>query len=302
VAEGLVSIILLIRFFRQGKIKPRNFSFSLLKESVSYGLPLIGFELSALLLTTGDRFLLQYFLDSEAVGIYSASYNLVKYLVDFFADACRLAAMPLFILIWEKEGKEKTQNFLSSVLRIYFMISIPIIFAVSFIGRDLLILIASKKFEVGYTILPLLIIGYVIHKANFLYAAGLFLLKKTGTLFIIYMSSTIINIVLNILLIPIWGLYGAASATLSAFIFEVILLVSISFRKVSLKLPVYNLIKYAAISIVMIFAMLSINNVGSAQIFLRIGVGILTYFCGILLFETQVRTELGIQMHKIFAK
>ena len=49
------------------------------------------------------------------------------------------------------------------------MLGIPIIFAVAFIGRDMLILIASKKFEGGYVILPFIVIGYVIHKANFLF-------------------------------------------------------------------------------------------------------------------------------------
>ena len=75
-SDGLFFFMLLIKFLRQGKIRPRSFSISLFKESISFGLPLIGFELSALLLMTGDRYLLQYFLGAEAVGIYSASSNL----------------------------------------------------------------------------------------------------------------------------------------------------------------------------------------------------------------------------------
>jgi len=301
-SEGLFSFILLIKFIQQGKIKPKCFSISLFKESISFGLPLIGFELSALLLMTGDRFLLQYFLGAEAVGIYSASSNLTKYLVDFFAEALKLAVMPIFISIWEKQGKEETQHFLSSVLKMYFMIGIPIIFAVSFIGRDLIVLLASKKFEGGYIILPFIVTGYVIHKANFLYGAGLYLKKKTGTLLIIIFSSAIINIILNILLIPLWGLLGAAITTVTAFIFEVILLVSISFRTINIKLPIYTFIKYVAISIVMVCVMLSINNHSSLHAAIRIIAGFLTYLCGILLFETQVRSKAGVLFHKVFAK
>ena len=107
-SDGLFFFMLLIKFLRQGKIRPRSFSISLFKESISFGLPLIGFELSALLLMTGDRYLLQYFLGAEAVGIYSASSNLTKYLVDFFAEALKLAVMPIFISMWEKKGKEET--------------------------------------------------------------------------------------------------------------------------------------------------------------------------------------------------
>jgi len=302
ISDGLFAFILLIKFVLQGKIRLKNLSFSLFKESISYGLPLLGFELSALLLTTGDRYLIQHFLNSEAVGIYSASSNLVKYVVDFFAEAFRLAVMPLFMSIWEKKGKEETQHFLSSVLKIYFMIGIPIIFAVSFIGRDLLVLLASNKFEGGYIILPFIVSGYIIHKANFLYGAGLYLKKKTRTLLIIIFSSAIINIILNILFIPLLGLLGAAVSTLIAFVFEVILLISISFRIVNIRLPIYTLIKYAAISIVMVCVMLSIHNLGSTQTFIRIIVGFLIYISGILLLENKVRTEVGILIHKYFAR
>ena len=301
-SDGFFAFFLFFKYLQQGKIRFKNFSFPLFKESVSYGLPLIGFELSALLLTTGDRFLLQHFLGPGAVGIYSASSNLIKYLVDFFAEAFRLAVMPLFMSIWEKKGKEETQHFLSTVLRFYFMIGIPIIFAVSFIGRDLIVLLASKKFEAGYIILPFIVTGYVIHKANFLYGAGLYLKKKTGTLLIIILSSAVINIILNFLLIPLWGLLGAAVTTLIAFLFETILLISISFRTVSFKLSVYSLIKYAAISIVMVCVMLSIHNPGSAQIFIRIIAGFLLYGSGILLLDSKVRTEAGILINKIFAR
>ena len=301
-SDGLFFFMLLIKFLRQGKIRPRSFSISLFKESISFGLPLIGFELSALLLMTGDRYLLQYFLGAEAVGIYSASSNLTKYLVDFFAEALKLAVMPIFISMWEKKGKEETQQFLATVLKMYFMIGIPIIFAVSFIGRDIIVLLASKKFESGYIILPFIVTGYVIHKANFLYGAGLYLKKKTGTLLIIIFGSAIINIILNIFLIPLWGILGAAITTVIAFIFEVILLVSISFRTINIKIPIYTFIKCVAISIVMVCVMLCINNPDSLHTAIRITAGFLTYLCGLLLFETQVRTKAGELFHKVLAK
>jgi O-antigen/teichoic acid export membrane protein len=300
--DGLTSLFLLIKFLVQGKIKPKNFSFSLFKELVSYGVPLIGFELSALLLTSGDRFVIQHFLGSAAVGIYSASYSLTKYFVEFFSSAFRLAVMPIFMSIWEKKGREETQDFLSSVLKIYLMIGIPIIFAISFLGRDIIILFASKKFEEGCVIIPFIIIGYVIYSANFIYGAGLYLSKKTTTLLIINLISASINIILNLLLIPIWGLYGAAITTLFAFIIEVILLLSISSRTVSVKLHIHNFIKYIVISIVMVFVMLSIHNLGSAQLFVQTAIGFLTYGSAILLLETQVRIKARILIYKIFAR
>ena len=188
------------------------------------------------------------------------------------------------------------------VIKMYFIIGIPIIFALSFLGHDLLVLTASKKYEEGFVVIPFIVVGYMLHKANFLYGAGLYLSKKTGTLLMIIACSAVINIILNIILIPIWGLYGAATTTLIAYLFEVILLVNVSFHKLSFKIPIYSFIKYIFISIVMVCAMLLINNLGPMQIFVRIIVGFLTYCSGILLFEAQLRTKTGILLYKIFSK
>jgi O-antigen/teichoic acid export membrane protein len=297
--DATFAFFLLFIFLRQRKIRFNHISFLLLKESISYGLPLIGLELSALLLMTGDRYLLQYFLGSAAVGIYSVSTTFTGYAVDFFSEPLRLAAMPLVMSIWEKNGKADTQKFLSSVFMFYFIIGIPIIFAFSFIGHDLIVLVASNKFVEGSTILPFIVVGYVIHKANFLYGAGLYLKKKTVVLSIIIFSSAILNILLNIILIPAFGLRGAAMTTLLAYIFETILLIKYSFRSISFKIPVFKLLKYVAISIVMVGVMLSINNLGSWQTVIRVIAGFLTYIGGILIFETDVREKAGLLLAKV---
>jgi len=280
--DFLFSIILIVTFIRMEKLALKCFSISLFRESLSYGLPLIGFELSSLLLASGDRFFVQYFMDAAAVGVYSSSYNLTSYIVDFFAAPFRMTIMPLFMSIWEKKGKKETQHFLSSMLKAYFMVGVPIIFAVSFIGRDLLVLLASKKFEEGYIIMPYIVTGLVVFKANSLYAAGLYLKKKTVTLLIVQFGAALLNILLNLLLIPQLGIVGAAIATLVAYICQVIFVMNLSFRTVSVNIPFYHLIKYTAISMIMVVVMLSINIPGATQIFVRIIAGLITYGCGIL--------------------
>ncbi len=301
-AEVLFSVFFLIKFFLQKKINLKTVSLPLVKESISYGLPLLGFEIAYLLLASGDRFLIQHFLGAAAVGIYSASYGLTNYLVEFFANPFQLAVMPLFISVWEKSGREETEKFLFSMSRFYFMIGIPIIFAVSFMGRDFLVLFASEKFEQGYVIMPFIIIGFVLYKANFLYGAGLYLKKKTNILLVIGFSSVAINLGLNVVLTPRLYLYGPAIAALVAYSVQVILLIAVSYRTVRFKLPIDMLFKSVAISIIMVIAILNINNLGTAQIFVRVGVGLLVYVSGILLLEAQIRFKAKLLFHRIFAR
>ena len=293
------ALFLLYIFLREQKIKFKCISISFLNESIAYGLPLIGLELSALLLVSGDRYILQYFLGSSAVGIYSVSTNFIIYAIDFFSEPLRLAVLPLVMSMWDKNGMQETQKFLLNVFKLYFIIGIPIIFSFSFLGRDLLVFVASSKFEEGAIILPLLVSGYVIHKANFLYGAGLYLKKKTVILSVIILCSAILNIILNMILIPNFGLKGAAISTLFSFLFETVLLIRISFRSVRFKIPLYTILKYAAISGVMVVVMLSINNLGTWQTVIRVIAGFLTYVGGILIFESEVREKAGLLLGKV---
>lgn len=301
-ADGLFAIYLAFTFFHQGKIRLTSVSMSLLKESLSYGLPLIGFELSSVLLATGDRYVIQFLLGSAAVGLYSSAYNLTSYLADFFANPFQLMIKPIFISIWEKDGREQTQQFLSKVFKIYCMVAIPIVFAVTIFGRDFLGLLASKEFEDGYVIMPYIILGYTIYKANVIYAAGLYLKKKTIAMLLIQFSSAVLNIALNFLLIPNFGLLGAAIATLVAYSFQVIFKVKIAFKIVSFRLPLYDIMKYIILSLIMVFVMLSIKNLGSALLFIRVIAGFLTYCAGIFLLENQIRMNTRILIQKIFVR
>lgn len=302
IIDGVFALVLGIKFFRQGKIRFNHFSVPLLKESISYGLPLIGLELSALLLTTGDRFLLQHFLGSGAVGLYSVSSNLVNYVVDFFADALKLAVLPILMAIWERNGKEESQQFLSLVSKIYIIVSVPIIFAVSFYGHDFIVLIASEKFAAGAVILPFIVAGHTIHKANFLFGAGLYLMKKTKALSAIIFGSALLNIILNIIFIPLLGLIGAAMTTLITFIIETILLIVVSFKTVNFKFDVHALLKYAAISMVMVGVMFTIRGSAPYQTFAKIIVGFFTYSVSLILFENEIRAKAALVFARIFNK
>jgi O-antigen/teichoic acid export membrane protein len=288
---GLFSLFLIIYYFRRGQIKLWHISVPLFKESLSYGLPLIGNELCDILLALGARFLIQYYLGASAVGIYSASYNLTSYFIEFFANPFRLAVMPLFMAIWEKKGKSETAAFLSSSMRFYFLIGIPIIFGVSFLGKEIISLLASEKYIEGAAIMPYVISGFVLYKANFLYGAGLYLKKSTTTLFVVNFSAASINIILNVILIPLWGILGSAIATLVAYLFYVVTILWVSSGTIRYKIPFEAIIKYSAISLMMVLAMLSIRHLGAAQLFVRIAVGIIIYAAGVLIFDVQIRMQ-----------
>jgi len=136
----LLQVCLFIYVFwslnRQKKFVLKSFSFALLFEAVSFGLPLIGAEMANHISNIGDRFMLQFLLGTEAVGLYAVGYGLTTHLKSLLTVGM-FVITPMYVKIWHEQGREKTEQFLNSVMDYYLMAAIPgiILFSV-FGGRD----------------------------------------------------------------------------------------------------------------------------------------------------------------------
>ena len=74
----ILSIVITIQIFKNFHLNLGLFSKKIIKEALSFGLPLILSGISAWILSFSDRYLLKYFLGNAQVGVYSASYDLVN--------------------------------------------------------------------------------------------------------------------------------------------------------------------------------------------------------------------------------
>jgi O-antigen/teichoic acid export membrane protein len=299
IVDIVTAIILMGIFARQKKIRWGHFSMPLIREALVYGFPLFGSEIAFVLLATGDRYLLQLLMDSSAVGIYSACYNVVDYAISFFCVPYRLAIMPIYMKIWEEKGALETQKFLVTMQNYYFMIGIPIVFGLVGVGQELITLLASSKYASGSTIFPYVAIGILIYNAHFMYAAGFYLIKKTTNLFKVNLAGIILNVILNLILIPIMGIMGSAVATLVAYALVAAIMMKMSFVHLKVGTDLLSVGKYLAASVVMYLVLSHIMfEFGIAQIFLKIFIGIVVYFVIILLIDANSRRVLGNLIHR----
>ena len=154
-----------------------SFSFPLLFEALSFGLPLIGAEVANHMTNIGDRFMLQFLLGTEAVGLYAVGYGLTTQLKSLLAVGM-FVLTPMYVKIWHEQGREKTEQFLSTVLDYYLMAAIPGIILFSVFGGEILVLMASTKYEQATVLMPYLAAPLVLHGAISIYTAGMFIHKK----------------------------------------------------------------------------------------------------------------------------
>ena len=213
-SAAIVVVAMAVYVLRPVKIAPCFFSSSLLKAMVLYGIPMVGYEVAGILLNIGDRYFIQWIRGAEDLGIYSAVYNLSEYVSTIIISSVSTAILPMYLRIWAEEGKESTSRFILNSLHYYLLVTLPIIAGVSTIGPELVTLLASKKYATGASIIPYLISGMVIDGTTVMFAAGLFIRKRSMSLMYIVATSAVVNVILNLLLIPSYGITGAAIATL----------------------------------------------------------------------------------------
>lgn len=258
VAETLVFLGLAwVVYGERGRARPNPASFSRLLyfELLGFGIPMmIGYELAGIVLAVGDRYVIEGILGEAPLGLYGAAYNLCQYVQGLVLASIGSAIMPIYMQMYDRQGPEETTEFIGRSLRTYALFGAPVIAGLAAVGGDLLPFLASQKYAEASVILPWVIAGMVVEGANPMLGAGLFIHRRTKTVMTIVLSSAILNIALNVLLIPRLGITGAAVATLVSYVVSASALRFAGHRLLPVALPWGTMLRAGIVSLLMYFA------------------------------------------------
>ncbi len=290
IAELSIVFIMTLILIKNNKLKLNDFSITFLKECLIFGFPLIGFEMASFLIKSADRYIIQFMIGIEAVGIYSAGSNLCQYLKDGILFPVLYAVTPLYMQLWNEEGAEKTKQFISKITNYLILLVTPVTFGFIALSKQLIIILASAKFEKSASIIPFILPGAIFWGLSPLFAAGLYIHKKTKKLTQLVFIGVGINILLNILLIPFFHLIGAAIATLSTYFIIMIMLVKISNKYLKITIQFRLLAKSIFASVIM-FLIIQYINIGTGifSLLLEICVGAFVYIVILLTIDINIR-------------
>ncbi|MCC6502890.1 MAG: oligosaccharide flippase family protein [Deltaproteobacteria bacterium] len=250
-AELIVGILLFAWFFSTHKFNLSKVSWPLTSQLLKFGAPLLITEFSYLLLTYADRYLIVMFKGAADLGVYSVGYNLASYISDMIMFSLSYAVIPIYVAIFDKEGKEKTEEFLSKCAHYILIAIIPVFFGYMAISKNLFLLLASEKYVSAASFSPVILLGSLIIGMNNIFNAGLYLKKKSKLILGIMLFTLAINVALNILLLPEYGVLGSAVATLVSAIISSVATVYYSFKHIVVRISLYDLLYYTAASAIM---------------------------------------------------
>jgi O-antigen/teichoic acid export membrane protein len=196
------------------------FDGSLLKEMVRFGLPFLPNGIAFMTIEMVDRFLVTKYLGKDVLAFYHANYKFAAVLL-LIIVGFRNAWQPFFLKIARKSDAPATY---SQVLNYYILTGAIIAVFITFFMRDFLthkyfdtFYLLGIKYWPGIDIIPWIVLSYFFYGIYTVFTPAFYITKKSQYMVLFTGSGAFINILLNIILLPQIGIWGAVVATVAAY-------------------------------------------------------------------------------------
>lgn len=210
IVEVIISGYILIKQFFRGKC---FYNKDYWKYALGFNIPLIPHYLSATILNQGDRIMIKNIVGVSEVGIYSVAYS-IGMLVQLFTNAINNSITPW---MYENLNKKNYDNIKKNINIILFSLALIIIGILFFVPEIVLIFGSKQYYSAIYIVPPIACSVYFIFLYN-VFAIPQMYFEKQKFMSIASIIAAILNIVLNMIFIKIFGYLAAGYTTLASYI------------------------------------------------------------------------------------
>jgi O-antigen/teichoic acid export membrane protein len=262
------NILFFLRHFPYLKYKS-SLSKKLIKDFFSFSLPLLVKDFFGILMARVDNIFLIYFRPLTEVAIYNAILPTVE-LLHLFSRPFAKVLFPIASEMWEMKQKNQLLFILKMIHKHLFLILVPLSMAFYLFSNQILTFIFGSDYSVGSFGLKILVFGFILAGLNMVSSSVLMGLGKTKEIAFVTISRNILNVGLNILLIPFFGkIYqgylGAIISTMIGFVITTIFFVYYLKKYLNYDHPFgtffFALVSGLATYLIAHFALISIEHV-----------------------------------------
>ncbi len=213
IAEMLSTIVLLVKAIPQMMF---HFNFPILKIALAFGFPLVFSSLGFMLLNQSDRFIIKFLLGSKHVAIYGLGYRVAGVLNMFIILPFTLG---LFPIAYKYYGQPDDTRFFSKLMTYSTFFFIWGFVFLSLFSKEIVKVFAQQEdYYSAYLVIPIILLAYVFSGMRLTASLGMMLTKNTKHIAWITIASSALNIGLNFIFIPRYGILAAAINTLVSFV------------------------------------------------------------------------------------
>ena len=211
---GIVVPFMMFQIMRGREIAFGNVSKKTISSFASYGIPLVASNVFWWILNFSDRYLINLFMGKSYTGIYAANYDLIDKSIRNIGVFFIFVASPIIMHAWATKGQKETQQLLKNVLKYLLLCMLPIVAFVSIDYRLIARILLNENYYSGIVILPIVSFAAMAFSLQQFFQYPYLLKKNTRSILLFTAISAALNLGLNVIFIPEWGIKGAAVATL----------------------------------------------------------------------------------------
>ena len=206
----VVSLFLIIYIIMT---KPFNIDFKYLKYGLLVGTPVMFHQLAHFGLGQSDRVMMQKMcvLPSD-IGIYSLFYSFCNVLAIIF-NALNISFVPFYYEYIDRNDKDNIIKKSKNLIELFTILCIGFLL----LSREVSYVMANRQYYSGINMIPIFV-GSVYFNFMYLFSVNYeFFYRRTKTIAGGTICAAVLNIILNLFFIRIFGMYGAAYATLLSY-------------------------------------------------------------------------------------
>lgn len=271
-----------------------NFKIKKLTEELKFAIPTVPSNVSSWVVDSSDKFVIGIILGASAVGCYSPGYALGSILLMFLSPFAILlpAVLPQY---YDSGNMQKVDTFLRYSLKYYLVFTIPAAVGMSILSKPLLLVLTTDVIAAqGYLVTPAVALGALFMGVYGITNNILILEKKTNILGHLWTGVAILNIILNIIMVPYLGIFGASIATLICYIMAFAVTVYHSRKYAKLPFDYKAIAKIIVASVIMGIFVEIAHPTGLVNIIIVVVIAVVIYFAALFLIKGINKKEINL--------
>jgi O-antigen/teichoic acid export membrane protein len=184
-----------------------NFKFKHFHTMLMYSLPFVWAGVGSIIIANADKYILKSTVSLAAVGIYSLAQKFSSVLKELVFEPFTKNFSPFRFSIMQ----HKDVSHILSRIQLVFVAGMGLIgLCLTFFSIDVLRIMSSSDYWAAADIVGLLVFAALFDAVAYVFQTGILFAKKTKNVFYISTFSGLLSVVLNLILIPKFRVYGAA--------------------------------------------------------------------------------------------
>ena len=193
-------------------------------------------------LRVADRLVLQAFVPLAQVGVYSVGYMLGATAFDVVASSVNSAILPFVYRTATERSESSSKDIFADVAAWNAALLGLLGVGTVLFSREIILIFATARFLEAESIVPLIAWASIFQALANVPNRSIYLAKKTGWLPLVFLAPAGLNVALNFVMVPRWGITGAAIATLMTY--PLLLLLTLLVAQRAYRIP-YDYVRIA---------------------------------------------------------